>query len=398
VGQLQVDQARWGNLVATKLGGQFQWRNQELTLSQGELHQRQSRYHFEGQARFQPQLHWQARIQAVEAEIQDLVPALLTTPQPGANALAVTPIGQPNLPLGAQLAYFNQVQAQVQQYVANQQKALGLPDLQELRGRWQGQATLEGNHRGELAANFDLRGRDWAWGQYKAERLTLQGRYEGTLQQGRFTLQPLQFVQGESQMLFTGVLGGQQQTGQLLLSQIPVAYLTQLLPIPGELTGLVSGTATLGGSQGNPQAKGEVRIQDGTWDNTPIQVAQSSFNYNQGRLDFGAELLVSDQTSGVEPVRARGSVPLQLPFSTAQSQRRPDSIEPPGQKQRTEPDQQLESLCPVAGGRGGNPGRCGGHVAGTPFERAGTLPRSQGRPGGFGGYLGKSHRGNSLFG
>ncbi|WP_339396943.1 translocation/assembly module TamB domain-containing protein [Synechococcus sp. C9] len=318
-GQLQVDQARWGNLVATKLGGQFQWRNQELTLSQGELHQRQSRYHFEGQARFQPQLRWQARIQAVEAEIQDLVPALLTTPQPGANALAVTPVGAPNLPLGEQLAYFNQVQAQVQQYVANQQKALGLPDLQELRGRWQGQATLEGNHRGELAANFDLRGRDWAWGQYKAERLTLQGRYEGTLQQGRFTLQPLQFVQGESQMLFTGVLGGQQQTGQLLLSQIPIAYLTQLLPIPGELTGLVSGRATLGGNQANLQAKGEVRIQDGTWERTPIQVAQSSFNYNQGRLDFGAELLVSDQTSGVEPVRARGSVPLQLPFSTTKA-------------------------------------------------------------------------------
>ncbi len=318
-GQLQVDQARWGNLVATKLGGQFQWRNQELTLSRGELHQRRSRYHFEGQARFQPQLHWQAQIQAVEAEIQDLVPALLTTPQPGANALAVTPVGEPNLPLGEQLAYFNQVQAQVQQYVANQQKALGLPDLQELRGRWQGQATLEGNHRGELAANFDLRGRDWAWGQYKAERLTLQGRYEGTWQQGQFTLQPLQLVQGESQMLFTGVLGGQQQTGQLLLSQIPVAYLTQLLPIPGELTGLVSGMATLGGSQGNPQAKGEVRIQNGTWDNTPIQVAQSSFNYNQGRLDFGAELLVSDQTSGVEPVRAGGSVPLPLPFSTTKA-------------------------------------------------------------------------------
>lgn len=318
-GHLQVDQARWGNLVATKLGGQFQWRNQTLVLSQGELHQRQSRYQFTGQAQFRPQLQWQAQVQAVEAEIQDLVPVLTTGPQPGADALAVRPVGQPNLPLGAQMAYFNQVQAQVQDYVANQQKALGLPNVQELRGRWQGQATLQGNHRGELAANFDLRGRDWAWGQYKAERLTLQGRYEGTLQQGRLTLQPLQLVQGESQILFTGVLGGQQQTGQLLLSQIPVSYLTQLLPIPGELTGLVSGTATLGGSQANPQAKGEVQIREGTWDDTPIQIAQSSFSYNQGRLHFGAELLVSDQTTGVEPVRAGGSVPLSLPFSTAQA-------------------------------------------------------------------------------
>ncbi|APB34342.1 hypothetical protein GlitD10_2016 [Gloeomargarita lithophora Alchichica-D10] len=318
-GQLQVDQARWGNLVATKLGGQFQWRDQQLTLSRGELHQRQSRYQFEGQAQFRSQLQWQAKVQALEAQIQDLVPALISGSPPGANALAVNPVGQPNLPLGEQMAYFNQVQTQVQQYVANQQKNLGLPDLQELRGQWQGQATLQGNHRGELAANFDLRGRDWAWGQYKAERLTLQGRYDGTLQQGRLTLQPLQLVQGESQILFSGVLGGQQQTGQLLLSQIPVSYLTQLLPIPGELTGLVSGRATLAGSQANPQAKGEVQIQAGTWDNTPIQVAQSSFSYHQGRLNFGAELLVSDATSGVEPVRAGGSVPLQLPFSTVKA-------------------------------------------------------------------------------
>ncbi|MEN9279329.1 MAG: translocation/assembly module TamB domain-containing protein [Gloeomargarita sp. DG_1_4_bins_134] len=314
-GHVQVEQARWGNWVATKLGSQFRWHNQELHLSRGELHQRQSRYEFEGQARFQPQLQWQARLQAVDAAIEDLVPALITGSPPTAGDLATTPVGQPNLPLGEQLAYFNQVQTQVQNYVASQQKALGLPDLQELRGQWQGQATLQGNHRGELAANFDLRGRDWAWGPYKAERITLQGRYEGTLQRGQFSLQPLQLVQGNSQILFTGFIGGQQQAGQLLVTQIPADYLSQWLPLPGNLTGLISGRATLAGSQANPQAKGEIQIQEGTWDNIPIQVAQTSFSYNQGRLNFGAELLVSDQTTGIEPVRAAGSIPLQLPLS-----------------------------------------------------------------------------------
>ncbi len=314
LGQVQVTQARLGNLVATRLGGQFQWRNQELTLQQGELHQPHSRYTFSAQAQFRPHLQWQAQVQAVAAAIQDLVPALMTGPQPGAEALAVTPTGAPNLPLGEQLAYFQQVQARVQQYLASQQKALGLPDVQELRGHWQGQATLWGNHRGELTAEFDLRGRDWVWGPYQAERLTLQGRYEGTLQGGRWTLQPLQLVQGASQILFTGMLGGAQQSGQLLLTRIPADYLTQWLPLPGVLTGFVSGTATLAGSQANPQAKGELRIQDGSWQQTPIQVAQTSFHYAQGRLDFGAELLVSDQTSGVEPVRAVGSLPLAMPF------------------------------------------------------------------------------------
>ncbi|MEN9216384.1 MAG: translocation/assembly module TamB domain-containing protein [Gloeomargarita sp. HHBFW_bins_162] len=314
-GHLQVDQARWGNLVATKLGGQFQWREQQLILSRGELHQRQSRYAFEGQARFQPQLQWQARIQAVDASIQDLVPALMPGDRPGASELATTPIGQPTLPWGEQFAFFEKWHTQFQTYANGQRKTLGLPDWQELQGRWQGQATLQGNHRGELTADFDLRGRDWAWGEYKAERITLQGRYEGTLNQGKLTLQPLQLVQGDSQLFFKGVLGGQQQTGQLLLTQIPASYITQLVELPGQLTGIISGQATLGGSQANPQAKGTIQIQDGTWDNTPIQVAQTSFSYNQGRLNFGAELLVSDQATGVEPVRATGSVPFPLPFS-----------------------------------------------------------------------------------
>jgi hypothetical protein len=320
-GELQVTQARWGNLVATQLGGQFQWRNQEFILRRGALHQSRSRYEFTAQAQFRPQLRWQAQIQAVDAAIEDLVPALMTGVRPGAEALAVTPVGEPNLPLGEQLAYFHRVQVQVQQYLTSQQKALGLPDVQELRGRWQGQATLQGNHRGELMADFDLRGRNWVWGPYQAERLTLQGRYEGTLQGGRWTLQPLQLVQGPSQVLFTGMIGGAPQTGQLLITQIPAEYITRWLPLPGVLTGFVSGTATLGGSQASPQAKGELRITDGSWEQTPIQVAQTSFHYAQGRLDFGAELLVSDQTSGVEPVRVVGSLPFSLPAVKAADDR-----------------------------------------------------------------------------
>jgi len=197
------------------------------------LHQSRSRYEFTAQAQFRPQLRWQAQIQAVDAAIEDLVPALMTGVRPGAEALAVTPVGEPNLPLGEQLAYFHRVQVQVQQYLTSQQKALGLPDVQELRGRWQGQATLQGNHRGELMADFDLRGRNWVWGPYQAERLTLQGRYEGTLQGGRWTLQPLQLVQGPSQVLFTGMIGGALQTGQLLITQIPAEYITRWLPLPG---------------------------------------------------------------------------------------------------------------------------------------------------------------------
>jgi translocation and assembly module TamB len=320
-GELQVTQARWGNLVATQLGGQFQWRNREFILRRGALHQSRSRYEFTAQAQFRPQLRWQAQIQAVDAAIEDLVPALMTGVRPGAEALAVTPVGEPNLPLGEQLAYFHRVQVQVQQYLTSQQKALGLPDVQELRGRWQGQATLQGNHRGELMADFDLRGRNWVWGPYQAERLTLQGRYEGTLQGGRWTLQPLQLVQGPSQVLFTGMIGGAPQTGQLLITQIPAEYITRWLPLPGVLTGFVSGTAILGGSQASPQAKGELRITDGSWEQTPIQVAQTSFHYAQGRLDFGAELLVSDQTSGVEPVRVVGSLPFSLPAVKAADDR-----------------------------------------------------------------------------
>ncbi|MEN9258326.1 MAG: translocation/assembly module TamB domain-containing protein [Gloeomargarita sp. SRBZ-1_bins_9] len=317
VGQLQVDQARWGNLVATKLAGQFRWRDGKLQLMEGELHQARSRYRFSGQAQLRPQLHWQAQIEAVEATVQDLVPVLLTEQPAGAADLPVTPVGQPQGPLDAQLAIFNQVQAQVQRYLTEQQQALGLPDVREWQGRWRGQATLTGNHRGELTATFALQGRDWVWGPYRAERLTVQGRYEGTLQNGRWFLEPLQLVHGDGQLLFSGTVGGPQQRGQLVLTRLPVTYFTRLLPVPGSPTGWISGSATLGGSAADPQAKGEIALEDGTWYDTPIATARTSFSYGQGQFRFGAELQLQD-TVAVEPVRASGLLPWVWPGSIVQ--------------------------------------------------------------------------------
>ncbi|MCS7292972.1 MAG: translocation/assembly module TamB domain-containing protein [Gloeomargarita sp. SKYBB_i_bin120] len=315
VGQLQVEQARLGNLVATKLGGQFRWHQGELQLTDGELHQYRSRYRFSGQAQLRPHWRWQAQVEAVDAVVQDLAPALLTGKPTGAADLTVTPVGQPGGPLDAQLALFEQVQQQVQQYIAEQQQALGLPDVRELQGRWRGQATLTGNHRGELTATFAIQGRDWVWGPYRAERLTVQGRYEGTLQNGKWTLEPLQLVQGDGQLLFSGSVGGAQQRGQLIVTRLPVTYFTRLLPIPGDPTGWISGSATLAGSLANPQAKGEITIQDGTWYDTPIETARTSFSYGQGQLRFGSELQLRD-TVAVEPVRASGTLPWVWPGST----------------------------------------------------------------------------------
>jgi translocation and assembly module TamB len=166
-----------------------------------------------------------------------------------------------------------------------------------------------------INAEFDIQGQNWEWGPYSAETVIAQGGF----QDGVLTLLPLRFKSDESLASFTGTIGGDAQTGQLRLENIPIdqlqAVLQEVTELPPTLigfTGFLNATATISGSMSNPQARGDVTLTDATINQTKVQSAQGSFNYNDARLNFGSTVLIAE----TDPLRINGSVPYKLPFAS----------------------------------------------------------------------------------
>ena len=167
-------------------------------------------------------------------------------------------------------------------------------------------------------------GEQWRWGNLMGEEIIARG----SLQDGILTLLPvslkLQDTTSEAQnqdssdpaptLLFTGTFGGETQSGQFRLVDVPVKLIEQLFSVSSDfaLDGSINATASIAGTQDNPQARGEISIDDASLNETSIQSTKGSFNYNRSRLDFSASSLIAQDT---DPVVVRGSVPYQLPFS-----------------------------------------------------------------------------------
>ncbi|MBF2098712.1 MAG: translocation/assembly module TamB domain-containing protein [Gloeomargaritaceae cyanobacterium C42_A2020_066] len=320
-GEVRADGLRWGNLLAEGMTSDFRWAGNRLTFSNGELRQRQSRYQFQGF--FQPgdQPQWEAQVQVVDASITDLAPAFSPPSTASAADLFTRPAGRPQANLFTQLAYFDQLLAQLQAQLAQQQQTFGLPDPQDLRGQWRGQLQARSTTPGQFSAVFNLLGQDWVWDTYKAERVVAQGTYAGDFNRGQLTLSPVRLQQDDMTIVFAGQLGGDQQSGQLLASRVPIPLLRDLLPLPPKLKGFLNAEATLAGSLANPQAKGEIQLVEVALNGTPLEGGRSSFSFGDSRLRFGAEVRLAEATT--EPLEAVGSIPFQVPFS----QVKPDSDE-----------------------------------------------------------------------
>ncbi|MBD0362707.1 MAG: translocation/assembly module TamB domain-containing protein [Coleofasciculus sp. C3-bin4] len=161
-----------------------------------------------------------------------------------------------------------------------------------------------------ISAEFDIQGQNWEWGPYSANQVIAQGNF----QDGVLSLLPLRFQSEDSLLSYSGTVGGDAQSGQLQLRNIPIAQLENVLNLPPAVgfTGLLNATALLAGSISNPQARGELTLTDATLNQTPVQSAQGTFSYNNARLNFGSTVLVAE----TDPLSIGGSIPYKLPFAT----------------------------------------------------------------------------------
>lgn len=322
VGDVAIAQPAIGRLKGDAFVGQLRYANGVTTLTNSEFTLADSRYALAGsfsQTSDGPQ--FRGKVNISQGQIQDVLTALqffelqdfsrgLQPPTYAtARELRTVPVGLPESPLLTQLRRFSEIEALLQQQRQQRRDTFSLPPLADLKGTFNGEISVDGSLQSGVAANFDLNGKNWEFGDYNADQVIA----EGSFRNGVLTLLPLRIESEDTLLAFNGQVGGTQQSGQLQVRNFPIGVLDNFVRLPNdvELTGNLNATATLAGSVDNPQAVGELQLTDGTLNQKAVESALGSFSYANARLNFGSNVVVS----GPEPITITGSVPFQLPFA-----------------------------------------------------------------------------------
>lgn len=328
-----------------RLEGDFQYANGYFAVQDMEFIQRNSIYQLEGNLRQTPgDIELDGLIKIDGGQIQDILVGLqvfeledfgrifkdraygdaedLYQPSLSENQKPLFAAGFEDAPIIDQLDLLAAIQAwlAVQQ---QERQAAFVPEIGNLRGTFNGQIDVFGSLNKGLTSEFNFLGEKWRWGNLVGQKIVARGN----LREGILTLLPIAVEledivdRRKSQdepitptLLFTGTFGGATQSGQFRLVEVPVELIKQLISLPPELAfdGLINATASIAGTQDNPQARGEIKIDDASLNDTSIQSTKGSFNYSQSRLKFFASSVVAQNA---DPVTIKGSIPYQLPFA-----------------------------------------------------------------------------------
>jgi translocation and assembly module TamB len=327
-GGMAIAQPQAGRIKGDRLQAQFRYEDGKTTLTDSAFIKGKSRYAFAGTftpAAAKPQI--KGKLTVSQGEIQDVLTTLklfeLEDFQRGtagssygsASDLKTVSVGLPDQPILNQIQRFSEIKTLLAQQQQQQRDASLLPELADLKGTFNGEVAVDTATANEPSVQFNLNGQNFVWGQedepdrvYTAQQVIAQGSFEN----GVLRLLPLRIESKDKLIAFTGNIGGTGQSGQLRVTNFPLEVLSNYVKLPVGLTGNINTTATLAGSIANPQAKGELQITDGTLNQKGIESANASFSYNDGRLNFGSNVMAA----GSEPVTITGSIPYKLPFAS----------------------------------------------------------------------------------
>ncbi|TVP66656.1 MAG: translocation/assembly module TamB [Nodularia sp. (in: Bacteria)] len=327
-GNLAIASPEIGRVTGDRLAAQFEYSDGKTTLKSSEFVKGDSLYAFKGnfgQTPQGPQL--QGELNVNQGDIQDVLTVAQIfelqdfqrgTEEPiygTATDLSTKSRGLPEQPLLTQLKRFYEIDALLAAQEQQRRESNPIPELADLQGTFNGEIAVNTATSDGLAVQFDLIGQDFTWGKetetnrfYSANNIVAQGRFEN----GILRLRPLQIDLENSRLIFAGNIGGEDQSGQLRVSNFPVQLLNNFVNLPVGISGNLNGTAAIAGSIANPQSKGNLEITDGTLNQQPVESAIASFSYANGRLNFGSSVSVVE----TEPVNINGSIPYQLPFAS----------------------------------------------------------------------------------
>jgi translocation and assembly module TamB len=345
-----------GKIKGNRIVGEFQYADGYLALQNAQFKQGDSNYKLTGDIQqTKDDLALNGKVAIEQGQIQDVLVALeifeLTDfgnlfgdrnygtsadlYQPPLNPPVVKAplfgIQSNNASVWEQLKLLAELQAWLNYSEKERQGDSILPDLENLRGQFNGDIQLNGSLKQGLDANFSFEGKQWQWATkqkgnkpQKTQNTTIADEIilKGDLRDNILTILPLTIdlpsipnnPSLDSQIIFAGNFGGEKASGTLALNFIPIDLIEQVFPIPPEITfdGILSANANISGTSANPQARGEIAIADAKINETAILSTSGSFGYSDARLNFFSSSIVAE---GAEPLTLTGSIPYKLPFA-----------------------------------------------------------------------------------
>ncbi|MEG4226619.1 translocation/assembly module TamB domain-containing protein [Microcoleus sp. N9_B2] len=323
-GQIAIAQPAIGYIKGDSFQAEFSYANGSATLTNGIFRQGTGEYLISGNVKTGANPEFAGKVNIKQGNLQQILVALQyfnlgdlargLKPPVYANAADVqtVAVGEPEAPLIEQLRRLAEIEVLLQQRQEVMAQSQKLPPLSQLQGTFGGEIAVAGSLRTGVQAKFNVEGDNWQWGQYVAEKFSIEGGF----QDGVLTILPLEIRSGKSTIGFSGQLSQKAQSGQLRIENVPVQKLAELVELPFvDVTGNLNLRANLAGSLENPQATGELSLVEGTLNGEPIKQADGSFSYSNARLNFGGSALVTQ----TEPIEVQGSLPFELPFAAVKA-------------------------------------------------------------------------------
>ncbi|MDJ0730662.1 MAG: translocation/assembly module TamB domain-containing protein [Crocosphaera sp.] len=326
-----------GTIQAKQVKGNFHYANQSLAINNAKIFTHKSQYDLNGQFTQTPQgPEIAANVNINQGKLQDILETLqifeledlkrgLKPPKYAKAAdlyqnkhSSPTPLFKVETAkqsLGDRIETLNQITAWLQKKQDKKEDNQSLPELDGLKGDFDGQIALNITPKTGLKLNFDLLGEKWQWGQYQLTQFQAKGNWK----EGILTLEPFNLQLEDSMIQFAGQIGQTTQKGRLEVVNIPLATLSQWVNLPSIVTlgGQLNGKVNLGGTRDNPQASGSLAINQPKINQTLLDSTQGQFTYEGGQFNFIASSVLDRQS---EPLTIEGTFPYVFPLAKVQPQ------------------------------------------------------------------------------
>ena len=328
-----------GTIQGKQFKGNFHYANESLSLQDGKIFINNSQYDLNGQFTKTPQgPEIAANLNINQGNLQDILETLQIfeledlkrgfKPPKYAKAADLYPKSSQNAPspqtplfqvetsqgsLNERIEKLKEITAWLDQKQQQKQENANLPQLKRLQGEFNGQLALNITPKTGIEAKFNLLGQQWQWGPYQLSQFQAQGNWK----QGILTLEPFSLQLGESMIGFAGQVGEKSQHGQLQVRNIPLDTLSQWVNLPTTVTlgGQLNGKVDLGGTRDNPQASGNLNINNPTINQTALDSSQGQFTYDNGQFNFTANSVLGRHS---EPLTIEGTFPYSFPLAKVQ--------------------------------------------------------------------------------
>lgn len=246
-----------------QLSGTLHYRDRLVTLSDGKLQLNHSLYRMGGRMHLTEAAGVVARVSVDQGDIQDLqgLMAAVKTMQPS-NA---TP------------PWFN--------------------TLTSLNGKFSANIDVSGSLKSGLATRFGLQGQNWGWQQYGVQQVAATGQYDGQ----QFALGSLQLkgltyfdpmgkvVQNqETQLLMAGAYSSSSKTGQLQLTNLPIAAVQPVIDAVGPVSmeGNLNASLQMLGDRHTTTVDGQIKLNQLQVKQIPLPETNFGFQYERDRFNI----------------------------------------------------------------------------------------------------------------